>query len=113
MAPLVGAFPGLSSIELYIFGYLIPSQILVVVAGAVVLGVAYFATFGKGARSMRRIAFPMLVLFCIMGFWGLACAWASGGAVWRVLVQVLWMTAPILFATFLIGMLYVYLFSIS
>ena len=104
MAPLVGAFPGLSSIELYIFGYLIPSQILVVVAGAVVLGVAYFATFGKGARSMRRIAFPMLVLFCIMGFWGLACAWASGGAVWRVLVQVLWMTAPILFATFLIGM---------
>lgn len=104
MVPLVGAFPGLDTIELYAFGYLIPSQVVIVTAGAVLLGTVYFVSSGERSLGVCRVTMPVLMLFCCMVLWGLVCALLSGGAVQRVLMQALWMVAPLLFAIFLIGL---------
>lgn len=103
MVPLVGAFPGLDAIELYAFGYLIPSQVIIVTVGAILLGAAYFVALGEGASGIRHIVLPILTLFGCMVLWGLICAWFSGRIIQRVSMQALWMVSPLLFAGFLVG----------
>ncbi len=103
MVPLVGAFPGLDTIELYAFGYLIPSQVVIVAVGAILLGAAYFVALGEGASGVRHIVLPILTLFGCMVLWGLICAWVSGRVIQRVPMQALWMVSPLLFAGFLVG----------
>lgn len=104
MVPLVGAFPGLDTIESYVCGYLIPSQVVIVATGAVLLGMVYFVSSGERALGARRVAMPVLMLFCCMVPWGLVRALLSSGSVQRVLMQALWMIVPLLFAIFLIGL---------
>lgn len=104
LTPLVGAFPGVDNIELHAFGYLVPSQVVVVAVGTALLGAVHFVSPGKRVLGVRRVAAPVSMLFCCMMLWGLACALISGGSVQRVLMQALWMVVPLMFAVSLVDL---------
>lgn len=103
--PLIGAFPGISSFEIHFLGYLIPSQMLLVILGAILLGAAYFMNPRAENERSRCCTRGFIVLFCVMAGWGLVRSALDDGSVARSLMQSAWMLAPLLYAFFLVGIM--------
>lgn len=103
--PLIGAFPGISSFEIHFLDYLIPSQMLLVILGAALLGVAYFMTPKAESKRSQCCTRGFILLFCLMAVWGLVRSVLDNGSVARSLMQSVWMIAPLLYAFFLVGIM--------
>lgn len=103
MLPFIGAFPGLDVIKLNVFGYLIPSQVIIVAACAAFFMIASIVVPGNNKSSTERIVLPLMILFFAMGLWGLIRAWLADVAIQQVFLQILWIIAPLLFAGLFVG----------
>lgn len=103
LLPLVGAFPGLTSIRFHLFGFLFPSQLLLV-------GIAAFLAFaylvispGAISLSYKHIGTMFCLAYILFLLWGFISASANLYSFTKVLIQGLWLLIPTLYGYCITG----------
>lgn len=102
--PLVFAVPPISKIEIIVFGYLFPSQVVLTILGCMALAFVY-CLLGKCANRsyVRQLVFVIAALL-LVGLYGYVRGIESNCST-RSLVGLVWFAAPLMYAEMLCGIL--------
>lgn len=103
LLPLVGAFPGLSAVKLYIAGFYFPSQFIFVAAGAFVAAAIWTLAKREVPVLYRKAGTLFGFLFLLFLLWGVISAVCGGKSLAPVFVQALWLLVPALYGFCVVG----------
>ena len=101
--PLVGAFPGLSSLRMHVAGFYLPSQFLLV-AVVSIAAAAYCVLSPKEVPVLYRKAGSYFAALCFLFvIWGIISAVCKGNSLSAVVVQALWLITPAMYGFCVVG----------